>query len=83
MPTLIRLVVALLFIGGLGYAGLYALTVVVDPGEEDIVTRIPARDLAINNASTPGANGGPPRPLTESLPAPTVAADPAAADQPE
>lgn len=83
MPTLIRLVVALVFLGGLGYAGLYALTVVVDPGEEDIVTRIPARDLAINADAGNSVSGGPPRPLTESLPTPSAAPQPAQADQPE
>ena len=47
MPTLIRLIVALLFLGGLGFAGLYALTVFVDPGEKQIVVKIPARDLVL------------------------------------
>lgn len=43
MPTLIRLIVALLFLAGLVYVGLFALTVFVDPGQKDITVRIPAR----------------------------------------
>lgn len=46
MPTLIRLIVALLFIAGLGYAGLFALTLFVDPGQKDITVRIPARTFS-------------------------------------
>lgn len=47
MPTLIRLIVALLFLGGLGFAGLYALTVLVDPGQKQITVKIPRRDLVL------------------------------------
>jgi hypothetical protein len=50
MPTLIRLIVALVFLGGLGFAGLYVLTVFVDPGEKQIVVKIPARDLVLTPA---------------------------------
>jgi hypothetical protein len=45
MPTLIRLFVVLLVLAGLGFAGMIALTVMVDPGEKDITIKIPARDL--------------------------------------
>jgi len=45
MPTLIRFVIVLLFLGGLVLGGMMALTLVVDPGEKDVVQRIPARDL--------------------------------------
>ncbi|HEY4199073.1 MAG TPA: hypothetical protein VGM83_00795 [Devosiaceae bacterium] len=45
MPTLIRLIVALLFLVGLGYGALYALTVMVDPGVKEITVKIPPRDL--------------------------------------
>jgi hypothetical protein len=45
MPTLIRLFVFLLILGGLGFAGMLALTVMVDPGEKDITIKIPARQL--------------------------------------
>ena len=64
MPTLIRLVIFLLFIAGLGYAGMFALAVMVDPGEKEIVTRIPARDFR------PEASTNRPRPFVESEPAP-------------
>ena len=45
MPTLIRLFLFLIFIAGLGFAGMLALTVMVDPGEKDITIKIPAREL--------------------------------------
>jgi hypothetical protein len=45
MPTLIRLVIFLLVLAGLGYGAMFALTVMVDPGEKDITIRIPAREL--------------------------------------
>jgi hypothetical protein len=45
MPTLIRLFVVLVVLAGLGFAGMFALTVMVDPGEKDITIKIPAREL--------------------------------------
>ena len=45
MPTLIRLLIVLLVLSGLVFAGMIALTVMVDPGEKDITVKIPARDL--------------------------------------
>ena len=45
MPTLIRLLVFLIVLAGLGFGGIIALTVMVDPGEKDITIKIPARDL--------------------------------------
>ncbi len=45
MPTLIRLIVILLVLGGIGYGAMYALTVVVEPKEKQVTIRIPARDL--------------------------------------
>jgi hypothetical protein len=45
MPTLIRLFVVLIVLAGLGFAGMFALTVMVDPGEKDITIKIPAREL--------------------------------------
>ena len=47
MPTLIRLIVALLFLGGIGFAGLFALTVFVDPGQKQITVKIPTRDMVL------------------------------------
>jgi hypothetical protein len=48
MPTLIRLFLVLLVLAGLGFAGMIALTVMVDPGEKDITIKIPARELVPN-----------------------------------
>jgi hypothetical protein len=45
MPTLIRLFLVLVVLAGLGFAGMFALTVMVDPGEKDITIKIPAREL--------------------------------------
>jgi hypothetical protein len=45
MPTLIRLFIVLLVLAGLAFAGMFALTMFVDPGEKDITIRIPAREL--------------------------------------
>lgn len=47
MPTLIRLIVALLFLGGLGFAGLFALTIFVNPGQKQITVKIPQRELVL------------------------------------
>ena len=65
MPTLIRLLIALVFLGGLGFAGLYALTVIVDPGQKQVTVKIPQRELVL----TPVA----PKPqaaIAEAAPAP-------------
>ena len=45
MPSLIRLLIVLIVLAGLGFAGMIALTVMVDPGEKDITIKIPAREL--------------------------------------
>ena len=45
MPTLIRLLVVLIVLAGLGFAGMIALTIFVDPGEKDITIKIPPREL--------------------------------------
>jgi len=45
MPTLIRLFFVLVVLGGLALAGMFALTMFVDPGEKDITIKIPAREL--------------------------------------
>jgi hypothetical protein len=79
MPSLIRLVIILIFLGGLAFGGMVALTAVVDPGEKEIRVRIPTRDLMAGA----GENGGPGN-LRDQLPAPRVTApDPAATALPE
>ncbi|MEO8757401.1 MAG: hypothetical protein ABI398_06585 [Devosia sp.] len=50
MPTLIRLFIVLIVLGGLGFAGMIALTVMVDPGEKDVTIKIPARELVAPSA---------------------------------
>ena len=45
MPTLIRLVITLLFLAGLVYAGMFALIAFVEPAPREITIRIPQRDL--------------------------------------
>lgn len=55
MPTLIRLLVVLIVLAGLGFAGMIGLTMMVDPGEKDITVKIPARELV----PAAGEGGGP------------------------
>ncbi|WMT86605.1 histidine kinase [Pelagibacterium sp. 26DY04] len=45
MPTLFRLLVAIAFIVGLGYAAMFALAVLVEPTEREVTVRVPTRDL--------------------------------------
>jgi hypothetical protein len=45
MPTLIRLLVILLVLAGLVYGGMLALVAMVQPPEELVTIRIPAREL--------------------------------------
>lgn len=45
MPTLIRLVITLIFLAGLVYAGMFALVAFVEPTPKEVTIRIPQRDL--------------------------------------
>ena len=45
MPTLIRLVIFLLFLAGIAYGGMFALATLVEPQEKQVTVRVPARDL--------------------------------------
>ena len=45
MPTLIRLIVVLAVLVGLGYGAMFALVMTVKPGDKLVTVRIPARDL--------------------------------------
>ncbi|HTM77463.1 MAG TPA: histidine kinase [Devosia sp.] len=67
MPTLIRLVITLLFLAGLAYGGMIALVAFVQPTPKQVTIRIPARDLL--NQSAP-ALPGQPAPETPAQPAP-------------
>jgi len=64
MPTLIRLIITLLFLAGLVYAGMVALVAFVEPTPKETTIRIPARELL---------GGGAP-----ALPGTAPAAEPAA-----
>lgn len=60
MPTLIRLVITLLFLAGLVYAGMVALVAFVEPTPKEVTIRIPQRDLL--------SGGQPPLPGTAAAP---------------
>lgn len=52
MPTLIRLIITLLFLAGLVYAGMIALIAFVEPTPKDVTIRIPAAEL-LNGGQRP------------------------------
>lgn len=52
MPTLIRLVITLLFLTGLVYAGMFALVAFVEPTPKEVTIRIPSRDLLAGGQPT-------------------------------
>lgn len=45
MPTLIRLVITLLFLAGLVYGGMIALVAYVQPKQKEVTVRIPTTEL--------------------------------------
>jgi hypothetical protein len=45
MPTLIRLIVILLVLIGIGYGAMFALVAFVEPRDKEVTIRIPSRDL--------------------------------------
>ena len=68
MPTLIRLLITLLFLAGLAYAGMVALIAFVEPEPKEVTIRIPQRDLlGGGQAPLPGteAPAGTAEPSTE------------------
>lgn len=68
MPTLIRLIIMLLFLAGLVYAAMFALVAFVEPTPKEQTIRIPARDLL---------GGGAPALPGTAAPAETPAVEPA------
>ncbi len=56
MPTLFRLLIMVLFLGGLAYAGMFALVSLVEVTPKDVSQRIPTREL-LNDADAPGGGG--------------------------
>ena len=84
MPTLIRLFLVLVVLAGLGFAGMFTLTMIVDPGEKDVTIKIPARELVpaagsdiIDVNDLPAPVNVAPRPSSE---APASSAETAPAD---
>jgi hypothetical protein len=71
MPTLFRLLITLLFLGGLVYAGMFALVTFVEPTPREVSQRIPARELLGEDAAAnPGGSAA-------ALPQPNVSSAPA------
>ncbi|MEO5806559.1 hypothetical protein [Devosia sp.] len=81
MPTLIRLVITLLFLAGLVYGGMIALVAYVQPKQKEVTIRIPASELLKSSApATPQVIG--PKP-TAAAPAAEPIAPGANSDTPE
>lgn len=72
MPTLFRLLISLLFLAGLAYAGMFALVTFVEPTPREVSQRIPTRELLGETGQT-GAGGG----AGAALPQPNVSSAPA------
>jgi len=49
MPSLIRFLIVIIFLAGLGFAGMFALSVFVQPPEKTVTMKVPARDLFGDN----------------------------------
>jgi hypothetical protein len=75
MPTLIRLIIMLLFLAGLVYAGMIGLVAFVEPTQKEQTIRIPARDLLGGGAT--GLPGSTPAETPAPEPAPAAATEPA------
>ena len=71
MPTLFRLLITLIFLGGLVFAGMFALVSFVEPSPKDVELRIPTRELL--GESAPARPAGLPTPNVTSPPAETPA----------
>lgn len=71
MPTLFRLLITILFLAGLVYAGMFALVSFVEPNPKEVTLRIPTRELLGEAAPTRPA--GMPVPNVTSKPAETPA----------
>lgn len=69
MPTLIRLIIILLFLAGLAYGAMFALVTFVEPSPKEVTIRIPQRDLL--GGGTPALPGSTTT-ATPSEPAPTT-----------
>ncbi len=67
MPTLFRLLITLLFLAGLAFAGMFALVTFVDVTPKEVTQRIPTRDL-LGETATPGGGTNLPQPNVTSTP---------------
>ena len=65
MPTLIRLIITLLFLAGLVYAGMIALVAFVEPTPKETTIRIPARELLGGGAPALPGTAAPSEPAAE------------------
>jgi hypothetical protein len=88
MPSLIRLIIFLLFLVGIGYGAMFALVAFVEPTQKEVTVRIPTRDLLGEPTRIPV--GGEEAPATETgasdAPAANAEPEPGAdvpVDQPE
>lgn len=78
MPTLIRLVISLLFLAGIVYGGMVALVAYVQPKPKEVTIRIPTTDLLKASAPTAPAPGAATiAPLAKPEPAGTAPIAPA------
>ena len=83
MPTLIRLIITLLFLAGLVYAGMFALVAFVEPTQKEQTIRIPQRDLLSGGQpALPGTQAPAQDPAAETPAEPTPAAEPATPPEP-
>jgi hypothetical protein len=72
MPTLIRLIITLLFLAGLVYAGMFLLVAFVEPKPKEVTIRIPARELLNESAPALPGQSAPNEPPSLVTPAPEV-----------
>ncbi len=56
MPTLIRFLIVLLFLGALVIGGMLALVAFVEPRDRTVEVRIPTRDI-LGEPAVPGIGG--------------------------
>lgn len=70
MPTLFRLLITLLFLAGIAFAGMFALVTFVEVTPKDVSQRIPTRDL-LGETGASGTGG-------TNLPQPNVTSTPPA-----
>lgn len=74
MPTLFRLLITLLFLAGLVYAGMFALVTFIEPEQKEVSQRVSTRDLLGETENAAGGGGTIlPQPNVTTAPAETPA----------